>query len=92
MFTVNVEERGSTGRHVISASIHNKGYAGKLCGILGNWDGDKENDMIPNGSTKPGTGTEVGNSWILGNIFQQSTYLDYTTSKVCKIMTCRCNI
>ena len=36
----------------------------QVCGICGNWDGNKENDLFPRGSNQKGTYQEIGESYL----------------------------
>lgn len=50
-------------RHVLNVFLTGSDYHGKLCGLLGNYDGDKTNDfMKPDGSIVQDV-TEFGESW-----------------------------
>ena len=73
-FQVRFDGRGDGGRHWASVSLlaYRQDLSdlmelkGKLYGLLGNFDGDIENDLVPRGGSKTGTPTELGNSYQLG--------------------------
>ena len=44
-----------------------KGYANKLCGICGNYNGDKKDDLFPKGSKEKAKYGAIGDSWITAN-------------------------
>ena len=38
-------------------------YKNKMCGLCGNLNGNKKDDMFPRGQNKPKSYTAIGNSW-----------------------------
>ncbi|CAD5116778.1 DgyrCDS5627 [Dimorphilus gyrociliatus] len=45
---------------------------GQLCGLCGNWDGNKNNDYFPKGRNSKGSYVDIGNSWMSKNQEEQS--------------------
>ncbi len=40
-------------------------YRDKMCGICGDFDGNKQNDFFPRGATEAGSYAEIGGSWYI---------------------------
>jgi len=72
-FEMKYAARGSEGRHwcLVSLLAYKEDlsdlriYQNKLCGILGNFNGNPDDDLYPKGSSHAGTDQQVGSSWQL---------------------------
>ena len=66
--------KGMDGRHVAKLALMSSDellrdlrvYRGNLCGLCGNFDGDKMNDLIPKNGDQIASPVEVSNSHIIG--------------------------
>lgn len=43
-------------------------YKGTVCGLCGNYNGNKKDDLIPKNGNKPVSAADFGNSWKVGEI------------------------